>query len=131
MAHPRTPTVPPGVPSCWPVPRVPAAALLAGCDDGGGEGKGDGPLHMGIAVANSSFNFAAEMVSGAKSAAVHAGGVDFKAVDPPTPTAPPRPSCSSSASTTPRCAPPRPSSAPSAAPPVSPTSPTPPRWPPP
>ncbi|MFE2545209.1 sugar ABC transporter substrate-binding protein [Actinacidiphila glaucinigra] len=63
---------------------VPAAALLTGCgDDGGGEGKGDGTLHMGIAVANISLNFAAEMVSGAKSAAAHAGGVDFKAVGPP------------------------------------------------
>ncbi|MEU1195211.1 sugar ABC transporter substrate-binding protein [Streptomyces sp. NPDC005813] len=56
------------------------ALLAAGCGSGSGD---DGKLHMGIAVANISLNFAHEMVLGAESAADHAGGVDFKAVGPP------------------------------------------------
>jgi ABC-type sugar transport system substrate-binding protein len=60
------------------------ALLLAACsDDSSGSGKG-GTLHMGIAVANITLNFASEMVNGAQSAAEHAGGVDFKAVGPPS-----------------------------------------------
>ncbi|MEU9340141.1 sugar ABC transporter substrate-binding protein [Streptomyces sp. NPDC048278] len=53
----------------------------AGCGSSG-PGKGD-KLHMGIAVANISLNFAHEMVLGAQSAASHAGKVDFQAVGPP------------------------------------------------
>lgn len=40
-------------------------------------------LHMGIAVANASLNFAKEMSDGATSAATHAGNIDFQVVGPP------------------------------------------------
>ncbi|MFI6245769.1 sugar ABC transporter substrate-binding protein [Streptomyces sp. NPDC051016] len=60
------------------------ALLLLGAAGCGGSGPGKGDrLHMGIAVANISLNFAHEMVLGAQSAASHAGKVDFQAVGPP------------------------------------------------
>ncbi|MCX4987264.1 MULTISPECIES: sugar ABC transporter substrate-binding protein [unclassified Streptomyces] len=66
---------------------VPAAlatlAATAGCVDGSGSDGKSGELHMGIAVANISLNFAHEMVLGAESAASHRGNIDFKAVGPP------------------------------------------------
>ena len=55
---------------------------IAACGDDGGTGS-TGKLHMGIAVANISLNFAIEMADGAKQAAVDDGNVDFQVVGPP------------------------------------------------
>lgn len=49
----------------------------------GGPAGGDEELHLGLAVANISLNFAVEMADGAKQAASDAGGVDFQVVGPP------------------------------------------------
>jgi ABC-type sugar transport system substrate-binding protein len=57
---------------------------LAACSSGsGGSSGGTGKLHMGIAVANASLNFAIEMSEGAKQAATDDGNVDFQVVGPP------------------------------------------------
>ena len=57
------------------------AACGTSGDEGGGGGTGK--LHMGIAVANVSLNFAIEMSDGAKQAAADDGNVDFQVVGPP------------------------------------------------
>ncbi len=49
----------------------------------GGGGSGGKQLHMGIAVANASLNFANEMSDGASGAAKNAGNIDFQVVGPP------------------------------------------------
>jgi ribose transport system substrate-binding protein len=45
--------------------------------------SGDKTLHMGLAVANISLNFAHEMVEGAQQAVAHTSNIDFKVVGPP------------------------------------------------
>jgi len=57
--------------------------VLVACGDDGGGGDDDGQLHMGIAVANISLNFAIEMSDGATQAATDDGNVDFQVVGPP------------------------------------------------
>jgi ABC-type sugar transport system substrate-binding protein len=56
---------------------------VAGCGGSGGGSGGSGKLHMGIAVANISLNFAIEMADGAKQAATDDGDIDFQTVGPP------------------------------------------------
>lgn len=50
---------------------------------GGSTSSSQKELHIGMAVANNSLNFATEMVDGAKQAAADAGNVDLKVVGPP------------------------------------------------
>ena len=64
------------------------ASLLAlsvaacGSDGGGGSGSEE-ELHVGMAVANISLNFASSMADGAKQSAAHSKNVDLKVVGPP------------------------------------------------
>ena len=59
-----------------------AALAMVACDRA--DGADDRRLHMGIAVANVSLNFAVEMANGAKQAASDAGDIDFQVVGPPS-----------------------------------------------
>lgn len=57
---------------------------LAACSSSAGSGSGSGKtLHLGMAVANISLNFASEMVDGAKQAVAHSKNVNLKVVGPP------------------------------------------------
>ena len=59
------------------------ALTLAACGSGGGGSSSDEELHVGMAVANISLNFASSMADGSKQAAVHSKNVDLKVVGPP------------------------------------------------
>ena len=60
------------------------ALSVAACgSDGGGGSDSDEELHVGMAVANISLNFASSMADGAKQSAAHSKNVDLKVVGPP------------------------------------------------
>lgn len=62
---------------------VALALTTAACSGGGSGTKKTGELHLGMAVANNSLNFASEMVDGAQQAAGHSKDVSLKVVGPP------------------------------------------------
>jgi ABC-type sugar transport system substrate-binding protein len=56
---------------------------LGACGSSGGSSSSGKEIHLGLAVANISLNFANSMADGAKQAAAHSKNVDLKVVGPP------------------------------------------------